>query len=109
MADCAAEKVITITYPCENTALAQGVVGLSRRIARSIEALKFRTGADPIDALANLGSINEAILYNPEKAAELAEEFLKGYENLPEILKKQPRLNSSDIEWFLTHCGWNLK
>ena len=90
-------------------ALAQGVVGLSRRIGRSIEALKFRTGADPIDALANLGSVNEAILYNPEKAAELAAEFIEGYNNLPEILKKQPRLNSSDIEWFLNHCGWNLK
>ena len=109
VADCAAEKVITITYPCENTALAQGVVGLSRRIARSIEALKFRTGADPIDALANLGSVNEAILYNPEKAAELAADFIKGYENLPEILKQQPRLKEADIEWFLTHCGWNLK
>lgn len=107
--DCGTEKVISITYPSENTTLAHGVVGLSRRMGRSIEALKFRTGTDPIDDLANLGSVNEAILYNPEKAAELAADFIKGYENLPEILKQQPRLKEADIEWFLTHCGWNLK
>ena len=107
--DCAAEKVISITYPCECTSLAQGTVGLSRRMARSIEALKFRTGADPIDALAKLGSVNEAILYNPEKAAELTSEFIEGYNNLPEILRQQPRLKEADIEWFLNHCGWNLK
>ena len=48
-------------------------------------------------------------MYAPEKAAELAEAFMKNYSNLPEILKQQPRLKEADIEWFLTHCGWNLK
>ena len=33
---------------------------------------------------------------------------LKDFSNLPEILKKQPRINEDDIEWFLTHCGYNL-
>lgn len=33
---------------------------------------------------------------------------LKDFSNLPEILKKQPRINEEDIEWFLTHCGYNL-
>ena len=23
--------------------------------------------------------------------------------------QQQPRLKEADIEWFLTHCGWNLK
>ena len=77
-------------------------------MARSIEALKFRTNADPIDDLAMLGTINEAVLYAPEKAQELTEAFMKNYSNLPEILKKQPRINEEDIEWFLTHCGYNL-
>ena len=89
-------------------AIAQGLIGLSRRMARSIEALKFRTGADPIDALAELGSVNEAVLYNPEKAMELTAAFMAGYANLPEILKQQPRIKDSDIEWFLGHCGWKL-
>ena len=109
VADCSAEKTVVITYTDDRPALSDGLIGLSRRMARSIEALKFRTGADPIDELAMMGTINEAIMYSPEKAAELAEAFMANYNNLQEILKKQPRINESDIEWFLGHCGWNLK
>ena len=105
--DCSAEKTVVIKYDAD-PALADSIKGLSRRMARSIEALKFRTNADPIDDLAMLGTINEAVLYAPEKAHELAEAFMKNYNNLPEILKKQPRINEEDIEWFLTHCGYNL-
>ena len=64
------EKIVTITYPDSQPALADGIVGKSRRMARSIEALKFRTGADPIDELAMMGTINQAIVYAPEKAAD---------------------------------------
>ena len=106
--DCSAEKIVCMTYSSEDTALTRGIIGLSRRMGRSIEALKYRTGADPIDALAELGSINEAVLYNPEKALELAASFMENYNRLPEILKQQPRLSEEDIQWFLAHCGWNL-
>ena len=109
VADCSVEKTVVITYADDQPAIAEGLIGISRRMARSIEALKFRTGADPIDELAMMGTINEAIMYAPEKAAELAEAFMANYNNLQEILKKQPRINESDIEWFLGHCGWNLK
>ena len=109
VADCSVEKTVVIKYTDDRPALSDGLIGLSRRMARSIEALKFRTGADPIDELAMMGTINEAIMYSPEKAAELAEAFMENYKNLQEILKKQPRINESDIEWFLGHCGWNLK
>ncbi len=107
--DCSAEKLVRITYPSSDTVIAEGIVGLSRRMARSIEALKYRTGADPIDALAELGSVNEAVLYNPEKAGELAASFMESYSRLPEILRQQPRLSEEDIQWFLGHCGWSLK
>ena len=105
VADCAAEKTVVITYDTD-PALADSIKGLSRRIARSIEALKFRTNADPIDDLAMLGTINEALIYSPEKAHELTEAFMKNYINLPEILKRQPRISEEDIEWFLRHCGY---
>ena len=103
--DCSAEKTVVIKYDAA-PALADSIKGLSRRMARSIEALKFRTNADPIDDLAMLGTINEAVLYAPEKAQELTEAFMKNYNNLPEILKKQPRISEEDIQWFLVHCGW---
>ena len=105
--DCTEEKIIVITYDAD-PALADSIKGLSRRMARSIEALKFRTNADPIDDLAMLGTVNEALLYSPEKAHELTEAFMKNYSNLPEILKKQPRISEEDIEWFLAHCGYDL-
>lgn len=105
--DCNARKDIKIVWDSEENCLADGTAGLSRRMARSIEALKFRTGADPIDDLAMLGTINEAILYNPDKAAELTAKFMDNYSRLPEILKQQPRISEDDIEWFLAHCGWN--
>ncbi|MBQ8811865.1 MAG: DUF5110 domain-containing protein [Bacteroidales bacterium] len=109
VADCSAEKTIVITYADDQPGISDGLIGLSRRVARSIEALKFRTGADPIDDLAMMGTINEAIMYAPENAAELAEAFMNNYNRLPEILAQQPRIKETDIEWFLQHCGWSLK
>ncbi len=106
--DCAAEKVITISYAGEDPALDGGIIGLSRRMARSIEALKFRTGADPIDDLAMMGTICEAAQYSPEDAPALEEAFMKNYKALPEILSRQRGMKGDDIQWFLKHCGWNL-
>ena len=106
--DCAALKTIKITYASDAPVLAEGFVGLSRRMARSIEALKFRTGADPIDDLAMMGTINEAILYDHMNAPALVDAFMKNYNALPEILKKQG-LKEADIQWFLQHCGWKNK
>ncbi len=106
--DCAIEKKVVITYADTDTSIADGAAGASRRIAKTIEALKYRTGADPVDALAELGSINEAVMYSPEKAGELAGKFMENYKNLPEILKTQRGINEKDIEWFLRRCGWNL-
>ena len=106
--ECDAQKIVKITYESDSPALAEGLVGLSRRMARSIEALKFRTGADPIDDLAMMGTINEAILYDYMNASCHAEAFMKNWESLPEILKRQPAVGEDDIKWFLDHCGWNL-
>jgi hypothetical protein len=105
--DCAQQKEIVITYPSEDTSLACGVTGYSRRMGRSIEALKFRTGLDPYDALGKMGTVNEAAMYAPECAAELVAEFMADYARLEEVLKGQPRIKDEDVNWFLGHCGWN--
>lgn len=102
--DCNMQKQIAITYASAQQ-FPGWIKGASRRMARSIEALKYRTGADPVDDLAMLGTINEAVIYAPEKARELAEAFIKNYARLTEILRKQPRISQSDIEWFIQHCG----
>ncbi len=104
---CDVAKKVVITYENSETAIADGIIGASRRIGKTIEALKFRTGLDPVDALAKLGSVNEAALYNPADAKKLAGEFMENYAKLPEILKTQNGIKEADIEWFLENCGWN--
>jgi hypothetical protein len=53
-----------------------------------------------------MGTINEAILYAPDKARELCDQFMSNYNNLPEILRRQKMVKESDVEWFLKHCGF---
>lgn len=107
-ASCEAEKVVELDFPDTDTVLADGLAAYSRRVGRSIENAKFKEGlSSTIDALAKLGTVNEAASYNPEKVRELADEFMENYRRLPEILKEQ-KLNDEQIEWFLKDCGWKL-
>ena len=50
----------------------------------------------------------EAILYDYMNAQAHVEAFMKNWENLPQILEKQG-LKETDINWFLQHCGWNVR
>ena len=104
--DCSVEKVIEISYDKEEPFLANGFVGYSRRVGRTIEALKFRNNATHIDRLAMMGTVNDAIRYNPEKAAELVDDFFENYHKLPEVLAEQPHMKE-DAQWFIQECGWN--
>ena len=104
--DCSTEKIVQIVYRDDTPSLADGAVGLSRRMARSIEALKYRTGIDPTDELAMMGTINQAIHYDCENAEELVDMFMSNYNDLPAILAKQQRITQDDVNWFLQHCGY---
>ena len=106
--DCSSEKVVEITYASADPFITDGIIGKSHRLARTVEALKYRYGCDPIDELAKLGTLNEAISYNPNKSGDLIEEFKTLYRDLPENLKKQCWLQEKDWDWFLKHCGWGL-
>ncbi|MBO5419730.1 MAG: DUF5110 domain-containing protein [Bacteroidales bacterium] len=108
--DCRVEKTICITYPEEDNMIIDGTIGYSRRVARTLDALKYRTGIDPRDELARMGVVNEAAMYRPEEAKRLAEEFMKNYRNLPEVLMNHYGFYHGDnFNWFLTHCGWEGK
>lgn len=103
---CNEEKNIKVTYSATAVDLANGIAGKSRRIAKSIEQLKYKDpGIILIDELGKMGSINEALLYSPKKATELINEFNKSYNELPEILKKQ-KLDNERAQWFLQSIGW---
>ena len=103
---CDKEKTINVIYPVESVDLTDGILGKSKRVAKTIERLKYKDpGIVLIDELGKMGSVKEAILYFPKNVNELVNEFNKSYNDLPEILKKQ-RLNDERIQWFLNDIGW---
>ena len=105
--DCSKEKVVCITYGSAEPFITDGIIGKSRRIAGTVETMKYRYGCDAIDPLAKLQTINEAVYYAPEKSEELIDEFRTIYSNLSEHIQKQWWLQEKDWYWFLNHCGWN--
>lgn len=109
VSDCDVEKVVRMVYPEDRADVANGITGYSRRVARSIEAMKFRSVLDPYDALARMGSVNEAAEYNPSAVSELVASFMASFQNLDEITKAQPRIKPEDVELFLHDCGWNRR
>lgn len=105
--DCATEKIVCIDYGTDNPFITDGIIGKAGRVSRAIEAMKLRFGNDAIDPLAKLQTINEAVYYEPEKAAELIEEFRTIYSELPDHITKQWWLQEADWYWFLKRCGWD--
>lgn len=106
--DCNAEKVVCIKHRSDSPFITDGIIGKSRRLARSVEKMKYRFGCDAIDPLAKMQTINEAVYYAPENSVALIDEFRIIYSELPEHIKNQWWLQEKDWHWFLTHCGWNL-
>jgi hypothetical protein len=109
VSDCSVTKEICMTYPADRICIANGITGYSRRVARMIEAFKFRTVIDPYDDLAEMGTINEAAEYAPSSVPALVSKFMESFEKLDEILKSQPRIKAEDVEIFLHDCGWNRR
>ena len=103
---CNEVKNINVIYPAGSVDLTDGIAGKSKRIAKVIEQLKYKDpGIVLIDELGKMGSIKEAMLYNPKNVNELVNQFNKSYSELPEILKKQ-KLDNERIKWFLKSVGW---
>ena len=100
---CDQEKVIKIVYPTE-TADMNGLLGVSRRIAKSMEQLKYRDSYICFkEEFGKMGSLSEAVIYAPEK---ISSDFCKSYTDLPEVLKRQG-LNDENKAWFLQSICWS--
>ena len=103
---CDQEKVIKIVYPTE-TADMNGLLGVSRRIAKSMEQLKYRDSYICFkEEFGKMGSLSEAVIYAPEKISSLVSDFWKSYTDLPEVLKRQG-LNDENKAWFLQSICWS--
>ncbi|MGI6231377.1 MAG: TIM-barrel domain-containing protein [Prevotella sp.] len=105
---CNTTKVISLTFP-ETSVNLDAVKGRAHRLAKTLEALKYRQ-ADIIfiDELALLGSISESAMYFPERHEQLIQQFNSLYQQLPELLKRQ-KLNTETSEWFLKQVDWKNK
>ncbi len=102
---CNEEKVVKITYPAQNVEMS-GLLGASRRMARSMEGLKYRDSYIVFkEELGKMGSLSEAVLYAPSEMPALVAGFWKTYRDLPEVLKRQG-LNDDNTKWFLQAVRW---
>lgn len=103
---CKEEKVIKITYPNKNVNF-NGLYGAAKKVAQSMEGLKYRDAYLAMkEHFAKMGSLGEAVTYNPERIEELVSEFWNSFERLPEILKEQG-LNEDNSNWFLKQINWH--
>ena len=104
---CGSEKVIEITCPAGAGADMNGLLGVSRRVARSMEALKYRdAGICFKEEFGRMGSLAEAVTYAPASLSQAVAGFWKSYRELPEVLKRQG-LNEDNTRWFLQSVGWS--
>lgn len=96
---------VEVTYDNNSKVNLNGLVGASKRIARAIEGLKYRDANICLfDELGNMGSLSEAVMYQPEELHRLTEEFWKSFNDLNGVLERQG-LNEDNKNWFLKNIG----
>ena len=102
---CNQEKIVKIVYPIETVDL-NGLLGVSRRVAKSMEGLKYRDSYICFkEEFGKMGSLSEAVGYAPEKLSSLVSDFWKTYNEFPEVLKRQGT-NEHNASWFLQSICW---
>ena len=105
---CNQEKVIKIIYPSGKVDM-NGLLGASKRIARSMEQLKYRNSYIVFkEEFGKMGSLNEAVMYAPSEMPALIADFWKNYHELPSVLERQG-LKSEQATWFLQSVCWGEK
>lgn len=103
---CDQEKVVKIVYPSEKVDM-NGLLGASRRIAKSMEQLKYRNSYIVFkEEFGKMGSLSEAVTYAPSEMLALIADFWKSYNELPAVLERQ-ELKSDLATWFLQSVCWS--
>lgn len=84
-----------------------GLLGASRRIAKSMEQLKYRNSYIVFkEEFGKMGSLSEAVTYAPSEMPALIADFWKSYNELPAVLERQ-ELKSDLVTWFLQSVCWS--
>ena len=105
---CDQEKVVKIVYPSEKVDL-NGLLGASRRIAKSMEQLKYRNSYIVFkEEFGKMGSLSEAVTYAPSEMSALIADFWKSYNELPAVLERQG-MKSDLVTWFLQSVCWSKR
>ena len=105
---CDQEKVVKIVYPSEKVDM-DGLLGASRRIAKSMEQLKYRNSYIVFkEEFGKMGSLSEAVTYAPSEMPALIADFWKSYNELPAVLERQG-MKSDLATWFLQSVCWSKR
>lgn len=112
--DCGKEKVARIDYGGAEADF-DGVLAAARRVARTMEAFKYRVAMKPweeswrytyTDEFGPMGVLFEAVEYAPERIPELVGGFRKAYADLPGVLDRQG-LSDEEKTWFLSRIAYD--
>lgn len=100
------EHTVRVAYPSGSPQLNNGLVGRFRRIQRTMKDMKFRdAGINYVDSLGQLGSIVQALEYDPTAFNALVCTFTDSYRRLPTLLDRQ-KMSEDNRKWFLHHIDW---
>ena len=101
--NCNIAKVVEITYP-ETKPDLNGLRAMSHRVNRALADLKAHNATILLKPeLALLGSLQEAVTYEPENMETLIETFWKNFSILPETLKAQENYSPRSRQKTITH------
>ncbi|MCM1052187.1 MAG: glycoside hydrolase family 31 protein [Paenibacillus sp.] len=103
--DCSKKKVVEVMFDNADKYVADGIVGKSRRMGKAVNRIKFQGYDTHKDGLASLGSINEAVTYNPARLDELVGMFKREFNDLPGVLSREG-VDDEMADRFLKLVNW---
>lgn len=99
------ETIVDVTYPTKQVDM-NGLLGAAKRVAKSMEALKYRDSYICFkEEFGEMGSLSEAVVYNPAIFDTLVSDFWNTYKDFPNVLNRQG-LNEQNKAWFLQSICW---